>query len=243
LFVLLCVGYALGYRPGPSFTFVRAGTLVLTNVPVGGIVYADETKRAVSTGKDIRLTLVPGNHSIILDVKGDNPWSDTVNIAARTDTTVSPISVPLSVRRSVLEDTDMAKANAAFAAFALPTAAKPLVFADGCVNVSVSNNRILATMATSTSCAPEPYLCVGGTCATTVVFAPVAKLHSVIQYPGRQDALIVGYGDTLAVLELNPLKPQFFAPLIKGGVAPIAAPWGASSIVVRDEGRTFTIGL
>ncbi len=243
LFVLLCIGYALGYRPGPSLTFVRVGTLVLTNVPVGGTVYADETKRTVSTGKDIRLTLVPGSHSIIIDVKGNNPWSDTVNIAPRTDTTVSPINVPLTVQRTLLQGADAMKAQSAIAAYALPSDAKPLAMAGGCVNVSVANNRVLATMATSTSCTPVPYLCVGGSCATTVVFAPVTPLRSVLPYPGREDALIVAYGTNVAVLELNPLKPQFFAPLLQGGVAPVIAPWDASSIVVHDDLRTFTIGL
>jgi hypothetical protein len=187
--------------------------------------------------------LVPGSHSIIIDVKGNNPWSDTVNITPRTDTIVSPINVPVTVQRTLLQGADATKAQSVLAAYALPNAAKPLVLGGGCVDVTVENNRVLATMATSTSCAPMPYLCVGGTCATTVVFAPITPLHSVVPYPGRQDALIVSFGGNVAVLELNPLKPQFYAPLLQGGVAPAIAPWDATSIVVHDDLRTFTIGL
>jgi hypothetical protein len=106
----------------------------------------------------------------------------------------------------------------------------------------VLDNRVVASAATTTGCTPPPFLCIGGTCATTVVFAPVAPLRAVLPYPGRQDALIVSYGNTLAVIELSPLKPQFFAPLIQG-IQPAAASFDATHIVVRDGGKTFTIAF
>lgn len=243
LIVLFAVGYALGFRPGPGLTFVRAGTLVLSSLPEGATVYADETKRAVGHGKDVRIALIPGNHSIIVDAKGDNPWNDIVNVAPRVDTVVHPLLIPLTVDRNSFEPEERAKADATLAAYKLPTSVTPLVLENGCAAVSVSQNRIVASVASSTTCTtPPPYLCVGGTCATTVIFSPIATLRSVIPYPGREDAVIVAYGDTLAVLELNPLKPQFFAPLVRG-VAPIAAPLDAHTITVHDDNRTFSIPL
>lgn len=243
LIVLFAVGYVLGFRPGPGFTFVRAGTLVIQNLPEGATVYADETKRAVGHGKDVRIALIPGNHSIIVDVKGDNPWNDIVTVAPRVDTTIRPLLIPLTVDRNSFEKDARAAADKSLAAYKLPTAAEPLVLENGCALVSVSQNRIVANAATSTACTtPPPYLCVGGTCATTVIFSPIATLRSVIPFPGREDAVIVAYGDTLAVLELNPLKPQFFAPLVRG-VSPIAAPMDDHDIIVHDDNRTFSIAL
>jgi len=242
LVILLGIGYLLGYRPGPGLTFVRAGTLVLSNVPAGAVVYADETKRASSSGGDVRIALVPGNHSIIVDSAGNNPWSDLVNITARIDTNITPVFVPLKYTRLTLEPEDSTKAGAALAAYTLPAQQQALSMENGCANVYVSQNRVVASVASTTGCVPPAYLCVGGTCATTVIFAPVAQLRSVLPYPGRQDTLIVAYGDTLAVLELNPLKPQFFAPLVRG-LAPVAAPWDANHIVVRDDMRTFLIAF
>ncbi|KND50895.1 MAG: hypothetical protein AB202_00620 [Parcubacteria bacterium C7867-007] len=243
LIIFFVAGYSLGYRVGPGLTLVRAGTLVLTDIPANAVVYADEAKRAVGRGSDVRFALVPGNHSIIVDSLGNHPWSDLVEMTPGTDTRVAPVFVPLTADRTSLEEPKRTEATKALAAVLLPSATNPIVMEKGCANVSVSNNRIVATAATSTGCTPPPYLCVGGTCATTVIFAPVAKLHSVIAYPGREDVLIVGYGTTLAVLELNPLKPQFFAPLFNGGVAPVAMPWDADNIVVHDDKRTFTLPI
>ncbi|KND49591.1 MAG: hypothetical protein AB203_00725 [Parcubacteria bacterium C7867-008] len=243
LIVVFTAGYVLGFRVGPGLTVVRAGTLVLTNIPTDAVVYADEAKRAVGHGTDVRIALVPGNHSIIVDSVGNHPWSDLVPVTAGTDLRISPVFVPVTADRSSLEEPARTEATKALAAALLPDATHPIVMENGCANVFVSNNRVVATVATSTGCTPPPYLCVGGTCATTVIFAPIAKLHSVIAYPGRQDVLIIGYGTTLAVFELNPLKPQFFAPLFNGGLAPVAIPWDAGTIVVRDDNRTFTLPI
>lgn len=242
LFVLLCIGYALGYRPGPDLTFVRAGTLTLSSVPKGATVYVEQTKRAVSNGKDVRLVLEPGSHSIIVDIPGDYPWSDVVSVAARMNTTASPILVPMTVMRTSVSEAQAKEADAAITSYQLPDAAHPIVMENGCANVSVLDNRVVASAATTTGCTPPAFLCVGGTCATTVVFAPIAPLRAVLRYPGRQDALIVSYGSTLAVIEVSPLKPQFFAPLLQG-IQPAAAPFDATHIVVRDGGKTFLIGF
>jgi hypothetical protein len=244
LFVaLLSTGYALGYRPGAGFTFVRTGTLVLTGLPTGATVYADETKRATAKSGDVRLSLVPGSHTIIVDAAGNNPWNELVNIDSQAETSVAPLIVPLKVTRTFIPEADRAAAEAKIAGYALPSDQHPLVMAGGCANVMVSENRIVAAAATTTGCVPPPYLCVGGTCATTVVFCTRATQHYVLPFPGRNDTLIVAYGDTLAVLELNPLKPQFFAPLIQGGVAPVAAPYDDKHIVVHDDTSTFEIGF
>lgn len=242
VFAALVTGYALGYRPGPGFTIVRAGELVLTGMPKGATVYADETRRAVAKNDTVRIALEPGSHSIIVDAKGDYPWSDVVSIEARTSTNVSPIFVSQHPERTPVANDSQKTAETLLSSYVLPDAQQPLVMEHGCAQVYVLDNRIVATPQTVAGCTPPPYLCVGGTCATTVVFAPTAPLRSVLPYPGRQDALIVSYGNTLAVLEMNPLKPQFFAPLLLG-VQPAATLYDATHILVRDARQTFTITL
>jgi hypothetical protein len=221
---------------------VRAGTLVLTGIPNGGTVYADQTKRAVSNGHDVRIALEPGSHSIIVDVKGDYPWSDVANVSARTDTKVSPIEVPLTVTRTPVTQDQGNTANSLLASYQLPDEQHPLVMENGTADVYVLQNRVVASPATATGATPPAYLCVGGSCATTVIFAPIAPLRAVLPYPGRTDAIIVSYSDTLAVLELNPLKPQFFAPLLQG-IQPAAVVFDAHDIAVRDAGKTFLIAF
>lgn len=240
LVLLISIGYALGYRPGPGLTVVRAGTVVLSKLPSGATVYADETKRALSKGGDTAIALVPGNHSIIIDTPGNYPWSDVVEVKAHAATRVMPIFVATHTPSSSFPSEERAKADAMAKSGILPTAQKPLSMENGCALVSVSENRIIASGTTTPECAPPAYLCLGGTCADTVIFAPIATLRSVLPYPGRQDALIIAYGDTLAVLELNPLTPQYFAPLYKG-VAPVAASWDATTLVLSDDNHTVKL--
>ena len=178
-------------------------------------------------------------HSVIVDVPNNNPWNEVVTIEAGMTTTVNPLIVPVTVSRvNIAQEVPPPPASA----YALPTAQQPLLLENGCASISVSQNRIIATAATTTGCVAPTYLCVGGTCAPTVVFAPITPLRSVLPFPGRQDAVIAAYGDTVAVIELNPLRPQFFAPLLRGQ-APRAAIGADGSLVVTDRQKTFTLEL
>lgn len=241
LVALLCAGYALGFRPGPGLTLVRTGTLVLASLPAGATAYADESKRGTADAKgQLRLSLVPGDHSILVDAPGDYPWDEIVTIPTHAAVQVAPLLVSKRTQTTSFTSDERPKAQALVAKASLPTAAAPLALEKGCALVRVVDNRILANAVTAPGCTPSAYLCTGGSCADTVIFSPVAPLRSVLPYPGRQDALIVAYGDTLAVLELNPLSPQYFAPILRG-LAPAAASWDARTLAVTDDGRTFKI--
>lgn len=243
LFVFLVSGYIAGFRPGPNLTFVRVGTLVVEGLPRGATVYVDGARRGASMGVDMRLPLVPGNHNVIIDTGVEfHPWNDLVSIQARTDTISKPLLVSKETKMKTLGDSDFASAKTLLRNYHLPTEASPLLLAEGCAEVRVSENRIIAVGTTTDGCTPPTYLCTGDACIPTILYSAISPIRSILPYPGREDVLVISYGTMVAVLELNPLEPQYAAPVYTG-VSPIVLPWTADTLVVIDNGHAYQISL
>lgn len=255
LVLFLSIGYALGYRTGPGLTLVRTGTLTLTDLPVGATVYADQTRRGVAVGSSFSMALVPGNHMVIIDANGDFPWNEVVTISPHQSTSIDPILIPKHIVRGTVPEKLQSIAVAHLKIAKLPTDAAPLLAYGGCVALTVSNNRIIAQVASSSAdtasstpatCATPPaFLCLSGTCAPTVVFSPTLPLNSVSLVPTRQDALVVSYGDIVSVLEIDPRSPQFFAPILHLDSPVTLADWGwdPSVLVAREDNQYYTVSL
>jgi hypothetical protein len=243
--LLLAIPYALGYRIGPGVKLERVGTLDLTGLPKGASVYVDQTLEKTTTKSgDLKDELVGGSHSIIVSVPGDYPWNTIVTITSRKTTTVNPIFVGESPIATLLTGTDRDAALAGIASTTLPTEARPLLLANGCATVYVSNNQILAEATTSASCAAAPsYLCDNtGACSPTIIFSPVSPLKIVAKYPYRQDALVVQLDNVLYAIALDPRSPQFFAPILTA-TQPIIGTLPDGTIVVHNGNSVFRITL
>jgi|CXWL01.1.fsa_nt_gi hypothetical protein len=233
-------GYSFGYRVGPGLTFVKVGILTLTGLPQGSNVYLDETSRTISNGGAVRLSLVPGNHSVIVDASGYYPWNDVFVIDTHVNNVLAPILIPTKISKERLKNEEALTAKTLEKNAILPTRESPIAMAKGCAQIFVESNEIIAEPIT-TSCTPPPYLCTGGSCSATIIFSPLsASIHSITKLPGREDVIVVGYGNTIAVVELNPLAPQFFAPLYVGA-KPKAFLWDEKTIVVSDDSYFYRL--
>lgn len=234
--------YGAGYRVGPSLTLVRAGDVVLEGLPQRATVYADETRRATSSGGDVRVRLTPGNHSIIVDMPGGYPWNDVVFVEAGSKAVVRPINVPREPVKRRLTPEETARAQALLRTYALPTPAHPLALGDGCVSIAVSGKNVLATGTTTPPCAPPSFLCAEGACEPILVFPPAAAPRAIVPLPGHDDAFVMSYGNLVAVIEVDPRAPQFFAPLLEGEPA-VALPWGEHSLLLATMEGFFELTL
>lgn len=243
LFVIVLLGgYGLGYRPGPGLTLVRVGTLVVTGVPDGTNVYADQAPRGASKGGKLSAQLVPGSHVIIIDPPGDEPWQQIVTITSNRDTIVAPILVPKKPVAQGLPANLEKEALALVNATKLPTEAAPIRM--GCADVFASANRVIvAPVATTTSnCTPPEYLCNEGSCEPTISYSPAASLRSIIPFPGRTDAVIVATGAWVYAIALDPRSQQFFAPVTQG-TAPTLATASATSFFIADQGKAYLVSF
>lgn len=246
LIVLLGVGaYAYGYRLS-SLGLVRAGTLVLQGVPEGARIYTDQSRLTLASGGDALIDLVPGNHTVIVDAPGMQPWNELVTIQPGAKTSHAPLLIPVEVVARVLHGEERTLAADAILAYPLPKKESSLSLFGGCARVYVFENRIVADATTTPSCTPPEFLqCATETdalCPSTVIFPPNERLESVSPYPGRDDALVVAAGSQAYVLELDPRAPQFFAPILKG-VRVRGAPWTDQSIVISDTKKVFELPL
>jgi hypothetical protein len=243
----LAFAYELGYRIGPGLTLARVGTISLTNLPKGASIYTDQTLRGVTANAGTQNEdLVAGSHTVIVSETGDYPWSALVSINSGKTTTADPIFVPMQPNVTPIASTSTAYKSdvAAIASTTLPTELQPLVLENGCVTVYVSANQVVASAATTTpGCATPPaFLCTAGSCSPTIVFAPVHPLTGVFAFPGRQDALVVEFDNTLYALSLDPRSPQFFAPILTG-TNPIAGTLSDGTIVVNNNGAVYKVNL
>ena len=244
--LILAIPYLLGYRLGPGLKIEQDGTLVIAGLPKGASVYVDESLRGVTSKPgSMKDTVAEGSHSIIVSVTGDYPWSTIALVTSGKTSTVNPILVGMTPDATPLSGADKAAAISAIASSSLPSITHPLVLANNCAIVYVSNNQVIASAATSTpGCStPPPYLCdTDGSCAPTIIFSPIATLSAVEKYPGRQDAILVEFNNTLYALALDPRSPQFFAPVLTG-TAPIIGALPDGTIVVRNGTAVYSVKL
>ena len=245
--IILAIGYSLGYRLSADSGISRVGTLSLINIPKGTSVYVDQALvRTTTKAGTLNLELVHGSHPVIVSLPGDYPWSTTSQIASTQKTTINPIFIPMRPAVTPLTGDDKTAALAAVASSTLPTRTNPIVLTGGCSVVYVENNQVIqdatSTAMTTPGCVPPPYLCIGGSCAATIIFAPVAPLTSVHLFPHRQDALVVSFNNTLYAISLDPRAPQFFAPILAATHPGIGAlPDG--TIVIYNEPAAYSVQL
>ena len=241
--LILAIPYAFGYRLGPGAKLERVGTLTITGLPAGASVFIDQTlDTETSNPGNLKEELVGGSHSVIVSVSGDYPWSTLVPITSGKSATVNPIFVGMKPIVTPLSGTDKTAALAAIASTTLPSITTPLKLENGCVNVYVTNNQVIADAAATPGCTPPPYLCVGGSCAPTIIFSPVATLSLVARYPFRQDALVVEFDNTLYALALDPRTPQFFAPILTG-TEPVMGVLPDGTVVVHNGDAVYRVAL
>lgn len=242
IIVVLFVGYFVGYR-FTSAGIVQVGTIEITGAPAGSKIYIDEARVVVAGEHNTMLQLTPGTHSFIVDIADMQPWNELATVVSGKTVELSPIQVPKTIIRQKLTATEIPDGRSKFASYRLPTKDAPLVMGGGCVAVYASGTRILAESLPNAGCTPPEYLaCLPtGECPPAVVFAPVSPVRSLVAFPGRSDALVVAAGTLSYVVELDPRKPQFFAPLSKDFIS--IAPWDENNVLVQEAGILYTLPL
>ena len=241
--LLLGGGYLMGYRVGPGITLVKTHLLTITNLPRGASVFTDYAPRGTSEASTMHITLVPGQHTVLISAKGYWPWDHVVTVPNNTNATVHALMVPKVTSGTLLSGAKAKAARERVAAQTLPSATKPLVLENGCALISLTDtNQIIATPTTTPSCTPPPFLCVGGTCAPTVILSPVKKPTTIVPYPHREDALLIAIGKTVYALSLDPRTPRTFAPVLKG-IAPQLTTEQNGTVVVVDKSAAYRLAL
>jgi len=233
-----------GFRIGPGPSFVRLGTLSVTNLPEGSTAYIDIVRALPLEDGTITASLMPGLHTIIIETPGNQPWSELFTVPSASSTSLHPILVPVSVKSERIAGADYAHANTQVWQTLLPSRSRPIIVANGCAEVYVSGNLIVANASSThgTQCVPPAFLCDGDTCNATVVYETPDAPRSVLKHPTREDALIVASGGLLYLLELDPREPQFTAPLYKSAFVK-AGLWDETSVVVSDGTSIFVIDI
>lgn len=236
LLVVLLSGYAAGYRVGPGLSIVKAGTLVIPDLPSGASIYVDTKLRSVvRDGGEYRTRLIPGTHTVIVDAFNMTPWHEAVTLTANEATTITPVLIANSPAGTILKGAERDAALASIAATRIPTELAPLKA--GCTDVYVSQNRLIGRLATECTPAPE-YLCEAGECSPTVLLEPVDTITSVVLYPERTDTVLFTIGDWIYVMDIDPREPRFFTPYLRRN-SPLLGPATSEGILIKDVKNVY----
>lgn len=246
--VLATGGYALGFRIS-GLGLAQVGTLVIRDMPQETYVFTDQAKRTVVNAKgEVHIKLTPGSHTVIVDAPGMQPWNELFEITSNTDSVLSPILAPEEFSAGLLLGEKKTEAINALWSLKLPTKTAPLSMANGCANVYVEGNRVLASANATSTCAVPDYLtcapegvATSGECPATIIFPASDIVTSVIPFPGRSDALIINAGKLSFILELDPRDPRFVAPVAKGSVR--IAPATDSSLYMTNSTDYYEIPI
>lgn len=243
--ILLGVGYFSGYRIGPGITLVKTHTLTITNLPNGATVFTDYATRGTTSTSTMKVSLVPGTHTVLISANDYWPFSTIVTVPENANATVRVFMVPKTVAGTILHGKEASAAKKLVAKQTLPTAKDPLIMGNGCALISVTAMRqIIATPTTTPSCTPPPFLCIdsNGKCATTIIFSPTQKPTDVLPYPGRQDALLISIGKTIYAFSLDPRNQPHGVPVLSG-ISPRMALTAKGTVVVVDQSTAYQLTL
>lgn len=241
--LLLFVGYASGYRLGPGLVLTKEQQVIITNIPNDAKVFSDLAPRKNVQNNIITISLIPGNHTLLVSAKGYWPWKYMVNVPENRSVTVRAFLIPQIPKGVLLSGSKRKVAEKKIKASVLTSKNKPLLFANICMSLSVSNNQVIATpLTTSSSCTPPPYLCLNDTCAPIIIFSSGKKISRLMKYPGRNDAILLEINNTIYALSIDPRSPRTFAPLLKG-IHPIIAPGVGNNLLIQDENTVYQLTL
>ncbi len=241
--LILFVGYTSGYRLGPGLVLTKEQQVILTGIPNDASVFSDYALDKNIRNNTIIISLVPGNHTLLVSAKGYWPWKYMVTVPENKSVTVRAFLIPRIPKGKILSGTERATAEKKLKASVSLNNNKRLLLADACMSLSVSNNQIIATpLSGSVSCTPPPYLCLNNTCAPTIIFSSRNKIIQFMTYPGRNDAILLEIGNTVYALSIDPRSPRTFAPLLKG-IKPVIAPGKNNTLLVQDEKTVYQLTL
>ena len=244
LFLLLLFGaYASGYRLGPGLVLTKERQVTIIGIPNNASVFSDYALHKNIKDNRIVISLIPGNHTLLVSAKGYWPWKYMVTIPENKSITIHAFLIPQIPKGKILNGLEKVSAKKKIKEYVSLNTSKPLLFTDTCTSLSVSNNQVIATpLSNSPSCTPPPYLCIDNTCVPTIIFSSSKKISQLMAYPGREDAILIEIGNTVYALSIDPRSPRTFAPLLKG-IHPIIAAGKGNTLLVQDEKTVYQLTL
>lgn len=229
-----------GYRFSTKNGLSAPASITLVVPKQGTTIYLDASKKTV-TKKDsetVTFEVSAGKtHSFILS-RGDlfYPWKKDVTPSSGESITLSPFLVGKNVGGSIITEADpeYERILQLIDANTLPSKTNAKISSDGKVAIWVEDGAIMATWLDTKTPAPY-YLCETKDCSNdSLILTPKSPLRNIDFYKDHSDILIVSFGDSAALLDLNPKGTQNFQPVYTGGTPRFTKNMNGESIFLTD---------
>lgn len=250
LAILVIAAFGYGYFSGWSITssgIASPGSISFIVPQKDTTVYFDGGEFTV-TKTDAQIVIISGvrpgySHSVLLGKVNYWPWKKDVTVASKQRIELSPflISKSISGVQITAADPEYERINSMVASGRIPTVSNPKISKDGFIGIWAEGNTIKAVWRGGE--ADIPYYFCTPLCNNelTVITLPTT-LRNLDFYKDTHDILLVGTGDSIAALDLDPIGTQNFQPIFKGG-SPRFIVQTPTTLFVSDSSSLFEITI
>ncbi len=204
VFVIFITGYFLGYRFKDNFTIGKIG-FVSIDIPLTQTsVFIDEREKAKTEkdGEDVKVSLSPREHSIIVSHPGYFPWTKKFRVQSSETTNLSPILIPTNASGQIItkEDPEYWSLWSKITYNKLPVKDSPQISEDKSAKIWVEENTIIHE-----------------TGSTTIsILKPISDIKNISFYKNRSDGVIFSTSDSVYMIEADKTNTQNFMPIYRG---------------------------
>jgi len=208
--------YANGYSLDKTFKLVRNGGIYVYVSESGASVFIGDTIQA-TTGlfsREILLkNLKPEKYLVLVSHDDFWPWAKFVDVKQGEVSARFPLMVP-----KIMSFKDISKNSPEYNTTALlfATSTSPTTAINRNLKVSAERNIISADWLAATNTVPY-YFCEERVCSKNVrVFSGSSNIKRLGFYPGRDDAIILTFGNGVYALEVDTSPYQNIYPIFRG---------------------------
>lgn len=229
--------YAMGYSIDDTFSLTKRGGIYMYIAEPNTEVYVeDEHKR--TTGifqKEILMKdLKPDTYLVVVSNEKFQPWAKFLTVTPQEVVSAFPLLIPKEINvEEILAATSSATSTVLTEYQKIGALFKPqpvVIAGSKATTTSLATTTVIRKKITVWSedgavfakwggnrLAAPPYFCKKEECEQVVtVFVPVGNVRHVDFYPGRDDAVIISFGDGIYAIEIDTREYQNFYPLFKG---------------------------
>ena len=222
--------------------FIRGdtGRIVIDRLEAGSAVYVDkiESKVVNSTRENVSLRrLHVGTHSILIVRAGFWPWLKEVEIKKGEKIFLSPFAVSENSSGFFIDESDPEYESllARFSALAPPDFENKKISEDGNIAFWVDESTIFVEWLGEQGLIPSSFCNESDCPRVTVPLTVGGDIRNVDFYKGRNDVLIVSFGNGVFAIEIDSKNHQNFQPIFEGQ-SPQFLLKSENSIYVLDGG-------
>lgn len=202
--IFIIIAYSKGYRLQSNFLIGKVGVVSINLPIIQTSVFVDEKKSIETTkdNQDVKITLSPRTHNIIISHVGYFPWTKKITMKSKGTVELHPMFVSINASGEIItmHDPEYWTIKSKIVHGILPTKDSPIISFDKSSKLWMEDNAIIVNAAST----------------TRVVIQPDTVIKNVAFYKNRSDVVVFSTQSGVYAIEVDKENTQNFMPIYKG---------------------------